>query len=259
MTSNPFDFAAREYDRTFTDPIPGRWFRNAVWSHVTPLFKPGDHILDLGCGTGEDTVWMANQGISIFAVDASSKMIEMAHQKAVGSNVSDSITFRQADFANLSLDSRFDGALSNFGAVNCVENLNALAEQLSIAIKPGGRVVFVVMGPYCPWEIIWYLLHGRVGQAFRRFRSSVDAHVANGKTIRIWYPSPKRFQKEFAPFFEKEKIVGIGSLTPPPYMGRLVAMWKTMFKMMWRLEHTFGSYFPLTWLNDHFLMVLKRK
>jgi len=258
MAEHPFDSAAHEYDRIFTDPVPGRWFRDTVWGQVQTFFSPNHDVLDLGCGTGEDAVWMAGQDLHVTALDLSSEMLETAKQKAERTGLSKKILFQKGDLASLALDGVYDGALSNFGAVNCVFDLKTLAERLAPAIRRGGYVIFVVMGPYCPWEIIWYLLHGRVSQAFRRFRSSTEARVSENETIRIWYPSPRRFQKDFAPHFKKVKSVAVGTLVPPPYLDGLVKKGKPFFHTLWKVEQRLGTVFPFTWLNDHFLMVLKR-
>ena len=86
----------------------------------------------------------------------------------------------------------FDGALSNFGGLNCIPSLEKAAAGLAACLRPGAVALLCIMGPLCPWEIAWYLVHGQLGTAFRRFRSGAEAHVGAGRTIRVWYPSPRR-------------------------------------------------------------------
>lgn len=79
MTIPAFDPAAHEYDAEFTDQLLGQWLRECVWKH-TPFTAPM-HILELGCGTGEDARYFAEMGISVLATDASGEMIAVAKTK----------------------------------------------------------------------------------------------------------------------------------------------------------------------------------
>ena len=59
-----FDRIATDYDQASTDVLISRWIRERVWSRLAQLFPRGSHVLELGCGTGEDAVWLAQQGIT---------------------------------------------------------------------------------------------------------------------------------------------------------------------------------------------------
>src|SRR5574341_1364692 len=63
--AHPFDAAALTYDEIFTQRRLGSWLREMVRERLP--FQPGDHILELGCGTGEDALWLAQRGISVTA------------------------------------------------------------------------------------------------------------------------------------------------------------------------------------------------
>jgi SAM-dependent methyltransferase len=261
--SHPFDAAASRYDETFTARIPGRWFRDTVWTSVKKVFQKGDHVLDLGCGTGEDAVWLAGQGVRVTAVDVSEEMLRTAKIKAERAGAAEAIRFIRRDLDRLKEDASglgpaYDGALSNFGALNCVADLKPLAEALSGCIRTGGHALFVIMGPVCPWEIAWFLSRGRLKEAFRRFSPDTEARVGDGETIRIRYPSPRRLRRDFSPFFRAMKTIGLGTLVPPPYLGGIVERAPGLFRRMWAVESRLGSFFPWTWLNDHYLMILKR-
>src|SRR5258708_16919977 len=76
-----FDQLAADYDQRFTYSIIGRAQRNAVWKILTKTFRANDNILELNCGTGEDAIFLAGNGISVFACDASREMIARAQQR----------------------------------------------------------------------------------------------------------------------------------------------------------------------------------
>jgi SAM-dependent methyltransferase len=272
---SPFDAAAATYDAQFTSTRLGRWLREAVWSYLAKTFRPGDHVLELGCGTGEDAAWLARQGVRVLATDASLAMLAVAQSKIAATGLTDRVHLlqmnlnRRAEMADMDTgsdhspfcfpSSAFDGAFSNFGAFNCLVERRPVAQALAGVIRPGGHLVLVLMGPTCPWELGWHLLHGKPWQAFRRFRSGVDAQLGQGITAPVWYPSPRRLEAEFEPWFVMRRMAGIGSLLPPSYLGYLVDRWPNIFRLVARLDQRLGTTWPWTWLNDHYLMILERR
>src|SRR5262249_13745568 len=72
-TPAAFDAVAHRYDAEFSDRWLGETLRRQVWRELAPLVKPGSHVLDLGCGTGEDAVWLAGRGARVCATDASTE------------------------------------------------------------------------------------------------------------------------------------------------------------------------------------------
>jgi SAM-dependent methyltransferase len=275
--SHPFGATATEYDVAFTQTRLGCWLREAVWKLLATVFYPGDHVLELGCGTGEDAIWLAKRGVHVVATDAAPAMLDTTCRKAEAAGVTDCLTFTQLDLTDIGYwisgigelvqsenpkseirNPKFDGAFSNFGAFNCVPDRRPIAEALSRWVRPGGHVVLVVMGPFCPWEIAWHLLHGEVGTAFRRLRSGIEAQIGEGAVVHVWYPSPRRLQAEFAPHFRHLKTVGIGVLLPPSYLSHLVERWPGWFERMAAWDRRLGQVFPWTWLNDHYLVVFER-
>lgn len=276
MAVHPFDVIATHYDAEFTDTRLGRWLREAVWAEVDGLFEAGDHVLELGCGTGEDALWLAQRGVRVTATDAAPAMLEVAARKAEAAGVDDRVSVAQLDVADIGywiLDisdghrpipstqypiPAFDGVFSNFGALNCLPDRRHLAGTLAPYVRRGGYVAVVLMGPLCPWEIGWYLVHGKVRTAFRRFRSGVEAQLDERTTVRVWYPSPRRLRAEFAPYFRHVRTVGIGVLLPPSYLSHFVEKWPRLFDVVAVAEGRLGRVFPGTWLNDHYLSIFER-
>jgi SAM-dependent methyltransferase len=253
----PFDAAALTYDETFTNRQLGIWLREMVRSYVP--FQAGDHILELGCGTGEDAVWLAKRGVQVTATDASSEMLARARQKIEAMSLSNQVNVGYLDMNDpniLAPNTQYDGAFANFGAINCVSNRNRLAEFLAQRVRVDGVVVVVMMGPLCLWEIGWHFMHGEVRTAFRRLRSGGLAHVGGGKTIPVWFPSPRHLRADFAPWFRQELTVGIGTLLPPSYLDQLVEQWPRLFKACAVIDRQLGRY--VTNLNDHYLAVFRR-
>ncbi|HWQ13628.1 MAG TPA: class I SAM-dependent methyltransferase, partial [Roseiflexaceae bacterium] len=237
---------------------------------LAPLFAPGERVLELGCGTGEDALWLARRGVHVTATDASPGMLAAARAKAEAAGVAGMVDFARLDIADCSepgsqasifklQSSSFDGALSNFGALNCLPDRRPLAGLLAQLVRPNGRVALVVMGPLCPWEIGWHLARGRMRDALRRLQPGAPAHVGGGATLRVWYPSPRRLRAELAPHFRHLETVGVGALLPPSYLHRAVERHPALFATLALLERRMGGRFPWTWLNDHYLSIFERR
>lgn len=263
-SAHAFDAVASEYDVAFTDRLLGRWLREIVWQRLGNVFEPGQHILELGCGTGEDAVWLARRGLRVTATDASPAMLEITRHKADIAGVSAQVNvaaldLNSLDSADVELNDTYDGIVSNFGPLNCVEDRRALAGTLARIVRPGGRVVLVVMGPACPWEIAWFLGHGKVRAAFRRFRSGQRANVGRRGGVRVWYPSPRRLRLEFESHFTVLETAGVGLLLPPSALGGLVDRAPRFFALLARVDRRLAETFPWRWLNDHYLVVLERR
>jgi ubiquinone/menaquinone biosynthesis C-methylase UbiE len=145
LISAAYDAVAADYDRLLARD---RWIRTVLWRHHLRLFRPGDRIVDVGCGTGIDTLHLAARGIAITAIDASPAMIERLRAKLAGSPLAALIDVRVGDASALArtLPAGFAGMISSFAALNTID-LPALAESAQRLVRPGGRLVFHLLSP----------------------------------------------------------------------------------------------------------------
>src|SRR5277367_3431208 len=81
--SASFDAVASSYDEIFTISKIGQAQRSSVWKELGKTFRPGERVLELGCGTGADACFLAERGVKICALDASPEMISVARRKTL--------------------------------------------------------------------------------------------------------------------------------------------------------------------------------
>jgi hypothetical protein len=190
-------------------------------------------------------------------------MLAVARRKAAAAGVGHMIEFAALDLAHTCEESEqsaiYDGALSNFGALNCVPDRRPVAELLARGVRPGGRVALVVMSPLCPWEIGWHLARGRPNDALRRLRSGAEARVGEGPGVRVWYPSPRRLRRELTPHFRHLETLGVGALLPPSYLSPLVERRPALFEALALAERRAAGRLPWRVLNDHYLSIFERR
>jgi SAM-dependent methyltransferase len=127
------------YDKPFHDP---RVFRE--FAFVLEVFRqhcPDGKILDLGCGPGWTSLFLARAGFDVLGVDISERMIEVARERGVAEN--NPARFQVADMEELDLEERdFDGALF----FDCLHHCPQYGEVLRRAcehLRPGGAVLLL--------------------------------------------------------------------------------------------------------------------
>lgn len=258
----PFDAIAATYDETFTLSGVGRAQRAAVWRELAQVFKPGDRVLEIGCGTGVDACHLAECGVEVLAVDPSPQMVDIAsrrvRQKGLQTLVH-TLVLRAEEISHLPANEAFDGAFSNFGALNCVEDLRSVARSLAGLLRPGATVFLCWMGPYCLWEIGRYLSQGSVGKAFRRFRrDGIGAQIAEGASLHVRYPSVRSLTRTFADDFQVTLVRGIGVAVPPSYMEPWVRRHPQGLLLCERLDTWLGHFPGIRLLGDHVMVRLQR-
>ncbi|TWB15477.1 methyltransferase family protein [Nitrospirillum amazonense] len=256
-----FDRFADDYDAGFTHSIPGRWLRHAVWRQVGAHLRPGMRALDLGCGTGEDALWLAHAGAQVTAADGSPAMLRVTAGKAARLGMGDRVTTRQIDLnapADLFLadgGGPYGLVLSNFGALNCAVDLAPLAGALRRAVAPGGVVALVVMGRFCAWETLWYgaRLHRT---AVRRWSGRSTADIG-GAAIPIRYWTPGDIARAFAPAFQPVSVHPVGVFLPPSDLFAGLERRPRHLTRLMRWETRVVGHPWLARLADHHLTLLR--
>lgn len=257
----PFDSVATMYDEQFTDTRLGRLLRQAVRDVAAQYLGPGMRVLEIGCGTGEDAIWLARGGAMVVATDASSAMIDLTREKARRFGIDglvDAHHCRMEDLPDSGLEGPYDGVFSNFGALNCAPSFGSLTGWLAAQVRPGGAFVAVVLGPWCLWEMLWQLAHARPRTAMRRLRrEGVEAHVGD-LDLQVWYPSARALAGMLAPDFQVRFQAGLGVLLPTSDLQHLVDRWPRQFETIDRLERRIGRRAPFRSLGDHYILALER-
>lgn len=110
-----------------------------VWQRATGVVellaaKPGESILDLGCGTGHLTAEIAASGANVIGIDRSPEMIAEAKARYRG------IEFQVEDATELHFDGQFDAVFSN-AALHWILEPEKVVRGVAKALKPGGRFV----------------------------------------------------------------------------------------------------------------------
>jgi ubiquinone/menaquinone biosynthesis C-methylase UbiE len=154
--------AAEVYEKCFVPAIFGQWAPQLV---DTARVSSGDRVLDVGCGTGV----LARAAADRVAAEGQVTGLDINEgMQAVARRIRPQIDWRQGDATKLPLpDESYDVVMSQFSLMYFPDRIAALKEMMRV-LKPGGRLVIAVWGPYeraTGYVILTEIAQRRCGQA----------------------------------------------------------------------------------------------
>jgi SAM-dependent methyltransferase len=161
------DWGLGRYEQTAAELEP-------VAEHVVSLagLRPGERVVDLATGTGNAALLAARAGAVVTGLDAASRLIDVARERAASDGVDAS--FVVGDLGSLPFeDGSFDVALSVFGLIFAPDPSRAFAEMLRV-LEPDGRAVFSVWVPAGPIDA----MVGTLGRAMAAATASTPSRFA---------------------------------------------------------------------------------
>jgi ubiquinone/menaquinone biosynthesis C-methylase UbiE len=261
-TQVAFDSVAADYDgpRGNNDLIQD--MRNEMWRCLDATFAPGSRLIDLGCGTGLDAIRMAQLGHHVTATDWSPQMLQRTSERAERAQLTDrvrTIAVGAHELQRLEGAGGYDGAYSNLGPLNCVPDLADVSRECARLLKPGGALVFTVIGRFCPWEIAHYLRRRRWARATVRFARNVVPVSMNNHTIWTRYYGPREFYRAFNRDFTLEHFRGLCIFAPPPYLTWVREKHARWHERLWRLDRRMSGWPLIRGMGDHFLITMRKR
>ena len=157
--------------------------------------RPGERVLDIGCGDGALTSKIAEAGATVIGIDTSEAMLASA--RALQLDV------RLIDAEHLPFEGEFDAVFSN-AALHWVRDHDAMLAGVRRALKPGGRFVAEFGG------------HGNIAAIEVAIRATLEQHGWASRVSR-YYPSDAEYAARLASHgFAVEHIALIPRPTPLP-------------------------------------------
>jgi SAM-dependent methyltransferase len=260
-TAEAFDGIATAYDRANSENPILAAMRQRVLATVGAHVPRGSRILDLGCGPGSDAEMLGRAGYEVTAIDWSPAMVEEATRRIDRADLRDRVKVHHLGIQELDRLPPFayEAALSNFGPLNCVPDLDDAARQIATRLGHGGLLIASVIGRFCPWEVALYGLRADFPRAVVRFAREVVAVPLNGRTVWTRYYAPAEFEWIFARYgFTRVALRGIGLFAPPPYMDGFARRHPALVRGLHRVDDAVGQWPALRSCGDHFLIVLRK-
>ena len=174
--------------------------------------RPGEHILDLGCGDGALTEKLVAMGLNVEGIDLSEDMLKAARARGLNVRLGDATTF--------TVDRPVDAVFSN-AVLHWVRDPVAAIKRIRAALRPGGRLVAEFGG------------FGNVAAIVTALRAAAKSHGGDPLLAAPWYyPTDAEYRALLeAEGFAVERIGLFPRPTPLPtgVEGWLMAFRKPFF------------------------------
>jgi ubiquinone/menaquinone biosynthesis C-methylase UbiE len=249
-----YDFIAADYDALMQ---PDMRMRRVLWRRYARIFRPGDAVLDFGCGTGTDAMYLAKLGIRATGIDASPGMISQFRRKADAERLAIEARVGMLSDLRAYAPGTFAGITSAFAALNTVPDLSAFASEAHRLLRPGGRLLGHFLAAPGVWEILEYLVEGRwtVARERRACREKTIA-VCGEPVTHVLLSARETYRRFFSERFKLRGLCGLGFLWPQAWDGIVPT---TVGSIGNRIELIAGQFRPFSDWGRFFLLDLERR
>lgn len=233
--------------------------RDVLWARYARLFRPGDAVLDAGCGTGIDARFLARRGVRVMGIDVSPSMIAQARARLELDRVEDLVDVRVLDIGEIASlpAASFDGIISAFASLSTVADLEAFGADAARLLRPHGTMVLHLLNRWSLWEWLGLVRDGRLAAARRLGRNVERNFVVGGRPVRHYlYHARDAYARFFSARFRLRRAYGLGILHPPHTLHRIPVAVVTRLD---RLERLLRDRSPLADWGRFFVLELEKR
>jgi SAM-dependent methyltransferase len=201
MGSSAVELAIRHWDKTPLYVSEEERYGLYPWLPETAEFSEhqGEHVLEVGCGTGCDLLQFAKHGADAVGVDITPAHLELARHRVGGL-----ATLYEADARSLPFpDASFDYVYSH-GVLHHSDEPRKIVKEIFRVLKPGGRFnvhVYALISYFSLWSI---LRHGPNWKLWiENSQDPVHIELNTGRSMRdLFAPAQLTITKHHCPPWE---------------------------------------------------------
>lgn len=239
-----------------------RRLRERSWHAIDKAFPRPSRILDVGAGTGVDTIHLIRRGHEVVACDPSAAMLGHLAAKAQATAVALPAhclpARRIGELADIYGQASFDGAVSSFGALNLEPDLATSVAGLGRLVRPGGCLVASLLNRWAVVESLGNLAMLRPARAARRWRGRGTFRAGpleTGHVVR--YDTLPAIRRALRPAFEVTHCEALAFASPPP-SGKNAVRHRRLLSALDSIDRVVAARWPFNRLGDHLLVTASR-
>jgi SAM-dependent methyltransferase len=251
-----YDVEAAVYDARVEGDA---WMRRVLWARYARLFRPGQMVLDVGCGTGIDTRYLARRGIRVVGIDRAPSMIREARAALASEPFEALVDLRVMDVAAMaSLPERgFDGVISAFASVSTVADLRGFSAAAADRLRPRGTLLVHSLNPWSLWEWMGLLRYGRLRAARGLGRHPERIFMIGDHAVPHYlYDARDAYERFFKTQFRWRDAFGLGILRPPHTVARIPPV---IVSALQALERPLRGHWPFARWGRFFTLELEKR
>jgi SAM-dependent methyltransferase len=258
-----FDAIAGTYDATVeSNPLDSE-LRQISIRLLKSLFRPGDRVLEIGSGTGLETIPLVREGIRVLATDVSGGMLAQLESKSRAEGLDPMVRTRRiraselADLLKEEQATSLDGAFSTFGALDCEPDLSFAQPVLARLLRLHAPLVLGLWNRFCASDFVLSLLARKP----RRTLARLFPPVVNGRSrfpVAVYPRSVGSVLAAFRNSFRVERIVGVPVFVPPYDFAPRFLGQRGFLDLLRKADASLAGRFPFNRIGDHIFVVLRR-
>ena len=262
LASTAFTQQADKFDELYSGNKIIQYKRKRVRDHLSEFIVPGQNILELNSGPGEDAIWLAEQHCHVHATDISVRMMQVLQQKVEDAHLEKLINSEICSFTaleNLKNKGPYDLIFSNFAGLNCTGELDKVLASFTGLLKPKGIVTLVILPKFCLWEFL-LIFKSKLQTATRRIfsKNGVKARVEQ-TNFTCWYYNPSYVIKHLKKDFDLLSIEGLCTIVPPSYIEDFPEKFPKLFSSLCKIENSWKNKWPWKYIGDYYIISLRKK
>jgi len=216
-----YDIFSKDYDLGFLNNNIGTLCRKRVHAYLKRYIKENSFVLDIGCGTGEDALYVASLNCSVDAIDISKEMLKIAKNKSKSNPCGYRVRFLKESVNSLKYNRDYDFVLLNFGVFNFIDDIPSFVEFIGKSLRDGGFLFIVSYNKLNFWEIIYFFIKKEISEIFRRKKQNLSLHTGGTKIIVHPY-APRDIKKILSNKLNPVKITPVNSFIPPAFFDKII-------------------------------------
>ena len=253
-----FSAASKIYDEKILSNFVNVNIRNLEMKILLKYSKPFQNILEIGCGTGEESKrFILKTGKCVQCIDIAAGMVAFSEEKMRRAGIENKFRATKLGAGNLKAKGEKFGLIYSFnGAFNTEPDTNSLMESLLSSTEKGSIIIFSLRNKKCLGESMAYTLTGRISE-LKVIRSDIVEVEVAGEKIRSRYYSKKEVLDLFSKEFRLKSVYGLG-IVIPPYMAERIKN-KFLRSFISKLDHLLSSLPFFRNLGDETAYIMERK